>query len=119
MKAEVSKVQKAEMACHSDETREKASEQPEQPSSTSHTDVRSATDGSVPKSKSRGRNRHKLGAKKWVHVPPGLFHTQLHNHNDLLLWCLLFSGWRVKLFKTERSPTTFPSGAVTEKQMQS
>lgn len=64
MKAEVSKVQKAEMACHSDETREKASEQPEQPSSTSHTDVRSATDGSVPKSKSRGRNRHKLGAKK-------------------------------------------------------
>lgn len=65
MKAEVSKVQKAEMACHSDETREKASEQP---SSTSHTDIRSATDGSVPKSKSRGRNGHKLGAKKWVHV---------------------------------------------------
>lgn len=94
MKAEVSKVQKAEMACHSDETREKASEQP---SSTSHTDVRSATDGSVPKSKSRGRNGHKLGAKKWVHVTNvpvslktqggghGLFHTHLHKHNDLLL----------------------------------
>ncbi|CAI5650246.1 lysine methyltransferase 5Ab [Oreochromis niloticus] len=61
IKAEVSKVQKAEMACHSDETREKASEQP---SSTSHTDVRSATDGSVPKSKSQGRNGRKLGAKK-------------------------------------------------------
>lgn len=97
MKAEVSKVQKAEMACHSDETREKASEQPEQPSSTSHTEVRSATDGSVPKSKSRGRNGHKLGAKKWVHVTNvpvslktqggghGLFHTHLHKHNDLLL----------------------------------
>ncbi|XP_030593706.1 lysine methyltransferase 5Ab isoform X2 [Archocentrus centrarchus] len=63
IKSEVSKVQKPEMACYSHETREQESEQPGQKESTSHT-VRSATEGKVPESKSRSRNRHKPGAKK-------------------------------------------------------
>ncbi|XP_008288055.1 lysine methyltransferase 5Ab [Stegastes partitus] len=65
-----SKEQQSEVACHSHGTRDQATDQPEQKQSTTHADVRSATDSKVPVSKPRSRTGRKLGAKKIENKAP-------------------------------------------------
>lgn len=65
-----SKEQRAEMACHSHGIKDEATDQLEQKESTSHTNVRSAADSNVSKSKSRSLTARKPRAKKTENKAP-------------------------------------------------